>query len=395
MTSATRFTLVAIPVALALVVAMPMPAFAGNDGVVPAHDVTKGARPEAGIAEQIGAQVPMDLVFRDENDQPIALRDCIAGKPTILVPVYYRCPMLCTKVLNGLLEALRAMPKDFSAGEQFNVVTVSMDFKEHGELARAKKQVYLAEYGRPGAETGWRFLTGTKEAIAILLGTVGYRFEFDKMMKEYNHPSGLIILSPHGKVTRYFYGIGYSGESEIPEESELWKGKQKPELTESELRERKSGGRQFTRPTTTLRLSLIEAAEGKGGSLLDKLMLMCYRYDQLHQGYSLNVLRAVQLGGIVTLLLVCGGVLIAVKREGLLGVLLPRAFLFVLVFAWISSLAAAAYLRVGLKGMTLITLGFLAVLVVLVTVYRKRSRHTAPPGPPDGPHHAISAGRTV
>ncbi len=302
MTVRTRFTpAAALALALATVVALPLPAHAqpGSGGVVPEHQQPKpkGFRPEAGITEQIGAQVPLDLTFRDENDQPIALGDAMGGKPTILVPVYYRCPMLCTKVLTGLLEALRAMPGDFSAGGRFNVVTVSMDPKEHGDLARSKKKAYLDEYGRPGAENGWRFLTGTKENIATLLDAVGYRFEFDKMLKEYNHPSGIVILSPQGKVTRYFYGIGYDGDFPLDVEGK-----------------RDETGK-ITRPTTTLRLSLIEAADGKGGSLLDKLTMLCYRYDALHQGYALNVLRAVQLGGIVTLLVVGTGVFLAFRRD--------------------------------------------------------------------------------
>jgi protein SCO1/2 len=279
-------------------VALPLSAFAGNDGLVPEHDQAKpkNYHPEARIDEQIGAQVPMDLTLRDENDQPITLGEAIGGKPTILVPVYYRCPMLCTKVLNGVLEACRQMPPSYSIGAQFNVVTVSMDPKEHGDLARPKKKAYVSEYGRPGAENGWRFLTGTKENVGALLDTVGYRVEFDKMLKEYNHPSGIIILSPQGKVTRYFYGIGYDGEFELAAPAADAKGK-------------------VTRPTTTLRLSLIEAEEGKGGSLLDKLTLLCYRYDHLKQGYSFNVMWAVRIGGIVTLIAVVGAVLFAFRRE--------------------------------------------------------------------------------
>jgi len=281
--------------ALVAVLMLPVSTFAANDGVVPEHDQPKGFRPEARIEEKIDAQLPMDLTLRDENEQPISLGEAIGGKPTILVPVYYRCPMLCTKVLNGVLEACRQMPADFSIGGRFNVVTVSMDPLEHGDLAREKKKNYLAEYGRPGAENGWRFLTGKKENIAALLEAVGYHFEFDKMLKEYNHPSGIIILSPQGKVTRYFYGIGYDGEFELAvPESE--KGK-------------------TTRPTTTLRLSLVEANEGKGGSLLDKLTLLCYRYDHLKQGYALSVMMAVRIGGVITLTALVAGMFFAFRRE--------------------------------------------------------------------------------
>ncbi|MFM8271079.1 MAG: SCO family protein, partial [Gemmata sp.] len=266
-----------------------------------------------------GAQVPLDTVFRDEAEQPVALRDCLSGKPTILVPVYYRCPMLCTKILNGLVDALRDMPADFTVGRQFNVVTVSMDPKEHSSLAAEKKKAYVGEYGRPGAEYGWRFLTGTKEACKTLLDSVGFRYEFDKMLKEYDHPSALIVLSPTGKVTRYFYGITYDGEFEQPAGA-TWAGTgPRPELTEAELRARNNPDpdkrRTYTKPTTTLRLSLIEANEGKGGSLVDQVMMLCYRYDSLHKGYSLNVLRVVQAGGILTLAAVGTGVFLMMRRD--------------------------------------------------------------------------------
>ncbi|MCS7021300.1 MAG: SCO family protein [Gemmataceae bacterium] len=254
-------------------------------------------RVEAGIDEQIGAQVPIDLPLRDENDQATTLRECMGGKPTILVPMYYRCPMNCNLILRGLVETLREMPQNFSVGRQFHVVCLSFDHREHGDLARAKKEVTLQEYGRAGAEHGWRFLTGSKEAIAQTLSAIGYRFEFDKAYKEYNHPSAIILLSPQGVTTRYFYGFKYDGE--IP--------------VQGDMIEMPDGTRRV--PTTTLRLSILEAAEGKGGSVLDRLILLCYRFDHLNKGYSLNVLRVVQFGGLLTLGLLIVGVGAALWQE--------------------------------------------------------------------------------
>ncbi len=375
----------AVVVALAAVVVLPLPAGAqqpGSGGLVPQHEQPKGFRPEAGISEMIGAQVPLDLTFRDENEQPITFGAAMAGKPTILVPVYYRCPMLCTKVLNGLLDALREMPQDFSAGGKFQVVTVSMDPKEHSDLARPKKKAYLDEYGRPGAEEGWRFLTGTEANIKALLDTVGYRFEFDKMMKEYNHPSGIIILSPQGKVTRYFYGIGYDGEFEVPGEKVMRNGK-------------------LTNPTTTLRLSLLEAADGKGGSLTlaERVLMLCYRYDQLHKGYSLNVLWAVRIGGIITLLAVAAGALFAVRREGLLRVVLARVALLGLICVAVSGLGlGSSLMRSGDRELAtiLLSISFLATLGVTVIAYfRGRSARTEPPAPTAGPNDALPSGGTA
>lgn len=280
-----RLLAIVFPAACGIVLlAVPVPALAGPDGLAPASNVP-AARPESRIDEKIGALVPLDTAFRDENDQPITLRECIAGKPTILLPMYYRCPVLCNRILAGLVETLRAMPQDFTAGGKFNVVCVSIDPKEHGGLATAKKQATLQEYGREGVENGWRFLTASKEAIAELTNAVGYVYEFDKAYKEYNHPSGLIILTPEGKVARYFYGIAFDRTFETED-----------------------GG------TTTLRLSLVEASNGKIGSLKDRLMLLCYRFDHI-SGYSLNVLRAVQLGGILTVLVIGAGVTIALIRE--------------------------------------------------------------------------------
>jgi protein SCO1 len=259
-------------------------AVGASDGLAPEGDLPRSRQNVSGIDEKLGAQLPLDLVLRDEEEKPITLRECIDGKPTILVPMYYRCPMLCNLVLKSLVETLRAMPQDFSAGGKFNVVAVSFDPKEHADLGTAKKSVVLKEYGREGAGLGWRFLTGSKEAIPELMTTIGYRYEFDKSFKEYNHPSGIIILTPEGKIARYFYGITYDGEFRVP------------------------GG------TTTLRLSLIEAADGKGGSMLDKLTLLCYRFEHM-KGYSLSVLRAVQAGGILTLLVVGTCLFIAFRRE--------------------------------------------------------------------------------
>jgi protein SCO1/2 len=256
-----------------------------RDGLMPKPGERRNANPDVGIDDKVGQMVPTDLVFRDENGQAITIGECIGGKPTILVLAYYRCPMNCTDVLNGLVDALRAMPSEMSVGGAFNVVTVSFDPKEQPELARLKKQSYLEAYGRPGAETGWRFLTGAKEPIAQLTDAVGFRYAYDKVYKEYDHPTGVVVLTPEGKIARYFYGVDYGSEYRVP------------------------GG------TTTLRLTLVEASDGKVGSLLDKLILTCYRFDYLEKEYSLNILLAVRVGGILTVLLLAGGVTFFVMRE--------------------------------------------------------------------------------
>jgi protein SCO1/2 len=206
--------------------------------------------------------------------------------------------MLCTKVLNGLLDGLRGLYRsyDFRAGDQFTVVTVSMDPKEHADLGAPKKKAYLDEYGVPDSENGWRFLTGKKEAVGELLESVGYHYEFDKAFREYNHPSAIVVLTPGGKVSRYFLGIGYDDDD--------------PQAP------RDSNGQRIGPPTfKTLKLSLVEASDGKIGSLVDNLILICYRFDHLSQGYSLRVMRVVQLGGVLTMLGIGVFVVRAVRRE--------------------------------------------------------------------------------
>ncbi|HUR52801.1 MAG TPA: SCO family protein [Gemmataceae bacterium] len=267
-------------------VAAGSPAFGQGGGLAPESNAPRlGGK--AGIDEKIGAQVPLDVAFRDEDEKPITLRECIGNKPTILVMAYYRCPVNCTDVLNGLVSSLRGMPADYSVGNQFNVVTVSFDFKEHGELASRKKETYIREYGRPGADKGWRFLTGSKEAIKELTDAIGFRFEYDKVFKEYNHPTGITVLSPDGKVMRYFYGIAYDRNYQLL-----------------------GGG------STTLRMTLIEAADGKGGSLIDQAgLFFCFSFDPHNKKYSLSVRKLMRLAGVATMLAVAVGVGLALRRD--------------------------------------------------------------------------------
>lgn len=251
------------------------------DGLAPKPvEPKRVANTDVGIDDKVGEQVPLGLEFANENGDTVTLGDCIAGKPTILVLAYYRCPMNCTDVLNGLVDAMRTMPADFSVGGAFNVVTVSFDAKEQPGLAAEKKTAYLRDYGRPGVDAGWHFLTGKRnapvrwreETIKQLTDAVGFRFVYDRVYKEYDHPTGVVVLTPGGKISRYFYGQKYDGEYKVP------------------------GG------TTTLRLSLVEASEGKVGSLLDRLILRCFRFDHIEKKYSLNILMAIRVGGVLTVL---------------------------------------------------------------------------------------------
>jgi protein SCO1/2 len=212
--------------------------------------------------QKLDAQVPLDLEFMDETGRPIRLEGYFGSKPIILVLAYYRCPMLCTQVLNGLVQAL--MDNTFDIGNQFNVVTVSFDPRETPAMAAAKKKTYVERYGRPGAAAGWHFLTGREDAIQRLTDAVGFRYTYDAPHDQFAHASGIMVLTPKGKIARYFYDINYSPRD--------------------------------------LRLGLVEAAENKIGSPVDQILLYCFHYDPAEGKYGAVIMNFVRLGGILTIL---------------------------------------------------------------------------------------------
>ena len=230
---------------------------------------------DVGIDQKLDGQVPLDLVFRDELGKDIRLGELVRDKPVILMLVYYECPMLCTMSLNELTRVLKVMQYD--VGQQFDVVTVSFDPREGPDLAREKKSNYLKQYGRAGAEGGWHFLTGEAEPINRLTGAVGFRYTWDEPTKQFAHASGFMILTPQGKLARYFFGHDYS--------------------------------------VTDLRLSLVEASQGKVGSVTDALILYCFHYDPSKGKYSLAIMNVLRALGVLTLLLVGGFIVRSVMHE--------------------------------------------------------------------------------
>lgn len=223
-----------------------------------------------GIEQRLGEQVPLDLTFRDEDGREARLGQYFQGRPVILVLAYYRCPMLCTQVLNGLLECLRGLV--FDAGRQFQVVTVSFDPRERPELAAAKKASYLEQYGRPGADQGWHFLTGDQPAIDALTRAVGFRYRYDAKADQFAHASGLVLLTPQGQVARYFYGLG--GRTE---------------------------GSGYT--ARDLRLGLVEASAGQIGSPVDQVLLFCFHYDPATGKYTTTAMALVRVAAVLTVAL--------------------------------------------------------------------------------------------
>jgi protein SCO1 len=228
-----------------------------------------------GIEQRLNAQVPPDLVFRDENGRSVKLGDYFGSKPIILALVYYDCPMLCTQVLNGLVGSLKAL--SFDAGEQFLVLTVSFDPRETPELAAGKKESYLARYSRSGAAAGWHFLTGAESSIEALTHAVGFRYRYDVEKGQYAHASGIMVLTPQGKISRYFYGIEYSPRD--------------------------------------LRLGLVEASNNRIGSPVDQLLLFCYHYDPATGKYGAVVMNFVRLGGAATVLTLGAILFLFLRRD--------------------------------------------------------------------------------
>lgn len=223
------------------------------------------------ITEHLGAKLPLDLHFTDERSNDVTLRDYFrAGRPVILTLNYYECPMLCSMVLDGLIKGLSALA--WSPGVEFDIVTVSINHREGPALASAKKKTHLEALGKPSAEKGWHFLTGSAENIKTLADTVGFGYRWDPTQMQYAHGAGIMLISPEGVVSRYLYGISY--------------------------------------PEDTLRLALTETSQGKLGSVVDKFILYCFHYVPSSRRYEFYIWGAMRLGGVLTMIAV--GTMLAV-----------------------------------------------------------------------------------
>ena len=264
-----HFSLLIITIALlgasllAISQGMPDTASAGTpSGQLP--PILKNVRYE----QKLDSQVPLNLSFRDESGKPVRLGNYFGGKPVVLILAYYRCPMLCSQVLAGATHAFRQLP--FRIGQQFNVLTVSFDPRETPALAAASKETYIASYGQPQAAEGWHFLTGQQPQITALTQAVGFHYAWDTQTQQYAHATGIVVLTPSGKVAQYFYGIDY--------------------------------------PAQDLRLALVQSSQERIGSLTDQVLLFCSHYDPNSGRYTAIMGRVLQIAGAFTLLIL-GGVL--------------------------------------------------------------------------------------
>jgi protein SCO1 len=230
---------------------------------------------EIGFDQNIDQRVPLDTTFRNEAGATVRLGDYFGSRPVVLVFAYYDCPMLCTQVINGLSSALGVL--SLNPGKDFEIVTVSFNPRDTPASATAKKAVYLERYRRPGAAEGWHFLTGDQPQIDRLTKAAGFRYAWDAETKQFAHPSGVIVLTPDGRLSKYLFGIEYGPRD--------------------------------------LRLGIVEASEGKIGNPVDALLLYCYHYDPMTGRYGLAIMRAIRTAGAATVLGLVAFIVVMIRRE--------------------------------------------------------------------------------
>lgn len=228
----------------------------------------------AGIEQKLGQQIPEGLAFRADDDAPVTLDQYLGERPVVLVLAYLKCPMLCTEVLNGLFESL---PRSGLNPDQYEIVVVSFDARETPAIAQAKRRHYLENYGRPGLDPRVHFLTGQQDAIDALTKAVGFSYSYDPKTEQFAHPGMITLLTPTGKIARYFFGVRFQPRD--------------------------------------VRLGLVEASDGKIGSLSDQIVLYCLYYDPNGATYAAAVMRIVRLAGAMTVVTIVGLVGLARMKE--------------------------------------------------------------------------------
>ena len=230
---------------------------------------------QVGFDQKLGVRLPLDRRFRDDSGRELSLGELFGQRPVILVPVYYQCPLLCNQTLNALTRSLK--PLSLDAGKGFDVVAFSIDPEETAELASKKKAAYMERYGRPGTEAGWHFLTGDQDAIAALTEAIGFRYTYNPQTKLYAHAAGIVIVTPDGRTSRYYYGIDY--------------------------------------PARDLQAEIERARGGRIGSPVSGLLLLCYDYDAATGKYTLSILRLTRILGVATVLALGSFLFVMFRRD--------------------------------------------------------------------------------
>ncbi len=265
MTCSTYQILVRTTCLLAAMLSFALPALAQLTGPTdkPRMEAAPDELKNIGLDEHLNGQLPLDLAFTDETNHPVKLRDYFTGKKPVIVQLgYYGCPMLCDLISRGATASLKPLP--LTAGADFEVVFISIDPHEDWTLAQAKKRSYVTEYDRPGSAGGWHFLTGREQQIRQVAQAVGFNYKWVASAAQFSHPAGLILCTPEGRISRYLYGVKFDEK--------------------------------------TLRLSLVEASEGKIGTIGDRFLLTCFQFDG-HQGrYALTAMSLMRWGGALTLI---------------------------------------------------------------------------------------------
>jgi protein SCO1/2 len=261
-----------------LLLACTLDAQAVPSNTSPSASTMPRALQNVGFEPPLNGPMPLDLPFRDETGRSVQLRDYFGQqKPVVLAFVYYGCPMLCDQVQQGVVGSLRMFT--FNPGRDYDVVFISFDSRETPDMAAEKKKKALVHFRRPETDPGWHFLTGSKESIEAVTTAANFRYTFDAKSNLFAHASGVMLLTPDGHISRYFYGVEYPGRD--------------------------------------MRLGLVDASAGKIGSPIDHVLLFCYHYDPTAAVYSASILKLIRLGGVLTILSIVGGILLSRRRETL------------------------------------------------------------------------------
>jgi protein SCO1 len=231
---------------------------------------------QVGLDQHLNQQIPLDLTFLDETGQPVHLRQYFGSKPVLLALVYFQCPMLCSQVQQGLTGALNGIVR-FNVGRDFNVLTVSFDPRDTPQDAARDKNTYVSRYRRQGAAEGWHFLTGRKDQIDALAAAVGFRYAWDPKAQQFAHASGIMLLTPDGRLAQYYYGIEY-----YPRD---------------------------------IQLGLIEASQGKIGNVVDQVLLYCFHYDPTQGRYGAVIINIMRGCAVATLVVLGGFMFLMFRRE--------------------------------------------------------------------------------
>lgn len=265
---------------ISVVSALLLSASAASAQTVPSNvgQASQGLPPilqNVGFEPPLNGQLPLDLTFRDETGRSIRLRDYFTNRPVLLALVYYGCPMLCDQLEQGVVGSLRML--SFNPGRDYEVVFVSFDPRETPEMAGQKKASAMKQFHRPETAGGWHFLTGSEESIEALTKAANFRYAFDEKSGLFAHASGILLLTPDGRISRYFYGVEY--------------------------------------PSRDVRLGLVDASAGKIGTAIDHVLLYCFQYDPSSARYSASILKILRLGGVLTIVCLVAGVLIFRRRD--------------------------------------------------------------------------------